>query len=140
MYKHEHLKSISTPATAQMLSTILYHKRFFPYYISNVLAGLDQDGKGVVFSYDPIGHCARVKFHASGSAGPLLQPLLDNQIGLGNQENADTSPIPLERALEVCKDAFISAKERDVQIGDGVNIKIITKDGIKLDYLKLRVD
>ena len=59
---------------------------------------------------------------------------------MANQENVERKPVPLEKAIAVCKDAFISAKERDTQIGDGVVIKIITKDGIKEDYLKLRDD
>ena len=80
MYKHEHHKTMSTPATAQMLSTMLYHKRFFPYYISNILAGLDENGKGCVYSYDPVGHCEKDTFKAGGSSGALLQPLLDNQV------------------------------------------------------------
>ena len=80
MYQHEHQKDMATPATAQMLSTVLYYKRFFPYYVSNVLAGLDETGKGCIFSYDPIGHCERSSYRASGSAGALLQPLLDNQV------------------------------------------------------------
>lgn len=80
MYKHEHQKDMTTPATAQMLSTVLYYKRFFPYYVSNVLAGLDENGKGCIYSYDPIGHCERSNYRAGGSAGALLQPLLDNQV------------------------------------------------------------
>ena len=80
MYFYDHGKVMSTPAIAQMLSTILYYKRFFPYYVSNILAGLDGDGKGVVYSYDPIGHHELTKFRAGGSAGALLQPLLDNQV------------------------------------------------------------
>lgn len=80
MYKHEHHKSMMTPATAQMLSIILYHKRFFPYYISNILVGLDDNGKGCVYSYDPVGHTERSTHMAGGSAGALLQPLLDNQV------------------------------------------------------------
>lgn len=71
---------MTTPAVAQMLSIMLYYKRFFPYYISNVIAGLDNEGKGCVYSYDPIGHCERSNFKAGGSAGSLLQPLLDNQV------------------------------------------------------------
>lgn len=45
MYLHEHHKPMSTPAVAQLIVTMLYHKRFFPYYISNILAGLDEEGK-----------------------------------------------------------------------------------------------
>lgn len=80
MYLHEHNRIMSTPAIAQMLSTIMYYKRFFPYYVSNILAGLDVDGKGCVYSYDPIGHCERSMYRAGGSSGALLQPLLDNQV------------------------------------------------------------
>lgn len=67
-------------ALAQMLSTMLYGKRFFPYYVSNVIAGLDEDGNGVVYSYDPVGHCEKGSYHAGGSSGALLQPLLDSQV------------------------------------------------------------
>ena len=43
-YKHHHDKDMSTCAIAQMLSTILYGRRFFPYYTNNILAGLDHEG------------------------------------------------------------------------------------------------
>ena len=58
-YRHLHIKSMSTPAVAQMMATMLYHKRFFPYYISNILGGLDDEGKGCLYSYDPVGHMER---------------------------------------------------------------------------------
>lgn len=80
MYQHDHQKEMSTTAIAQMLSTMLYYKRFFPYYVSNLLAGLDTDGKGCVYSYDPIGHVSKHTHRACGSSGPLLQPFLDNQV------------------------------------------------------------
>lgn len=84
MYEHEHQKEMTTPAIAQMLSTMLYYKRFFPYYISNILGGLDETGKGCVYSYDPIGHCEKATYRAGGSSGALLQPLLDNQVLMKN--------------------------------------------------------
>lgn len=37
IYWHEHDKPMSTGAMAQMLATILYSKRFFPYYTHNIL-------------------------------------------------------------------------------------------------------
>lgn len=80
MYMHDHHKVMSTPAAAQMLAIMLYHKRFFPYYVSNILAGLDENGQGIIYRYDPVGHCEISKCVAGGSAGALLQPLLDNQV------------------------------------------------------------
>lgn len=142
MYAHDHHKQMTTPATAQMLSTILYYKRFFPYYVSNILAGLDGEGKGCVYSYDPIGHCEKATYRAGGSSGALLQPLLDNQIGLKNMQNVDpeSSKLTVEKALAILKDTFISAAERDIYTGDSIHINIITKDGIKFDTFELRKD
>jgi len=80
-YEQDHNQVISTPAAAQLISNLLYYRRFFPYYISNIVAGLDESGAGVVYSYDPVGHCERNMYRAGGSSSALIQPLLDNQIG-----------------------------------------------------------
>merc|ERR1719188_388441 len=88
-YRHLHNKSMSTPAVAQMTATMLYNKRFFPYYISNILGGLDDQGRGCLYSYDPVGHMEKNMYRAGGSAVSLLQPLLDNQVGLKNMENME---------------------------------------------------
>lgn len=80
MYYHDNNKVMETPAVSQMLSTMLYYKRFMPYLVYNILAGLDSQGRGCVYSYDPIGHCERSQYRAGGSSGALLQPLLDNQV------------------------------------------------------------
>lgn len=47
MYKHSNNKNMTSGAIAAMLSTILYGRRFFPYYVYNIIGGLDEEGEFV---------------------------------------------------------------------------------------------
>ena len=71
---------MSLSAIARMISTMLYGKRFFPYYVYNILGGVDEEGKGAVYSFDPVGSYEREHCRAAGAAQSLLQPFLDNQV------------------------------------------------------------
>merc|ERR1719183_152060 len=151
MYEHQHGKPMSTTAIAQQLSNTLYHRRFFPLYCFNVLGGLDEEGKGCIFTYDAIGSHERVFYSASGSGQHLTMPLLDNQVGLHNQQNREEpaqvpgrvpirEDLTLEEALELMKDAFTNAGERDIYTGDHVDICIITADGVREERFDLKRD
>ncbi|CAL1265860.1 unnamed protein product [Larinioides sclopetarius] len=140
MYRHEHNKEMSTPAVSQLLSTLLYYKRFFPYYAANVVAGLDEDGKGCVYNYDSVGSKGCEKYIAAGSSQHLLQPLLDNQAAFKNMEGPRPPPLTLEKAISLVQDVFTSAAERDIYTGDSVVMNIITKGGIKEITFELRKD
>lgn len=140
VFEHEHSKQMSTPALAHMLATLLYYKRFFPYLVCNILAGLDTNGKGCVYAYDSLGHCELSSYHAGGSAGTQLQPLLDSQVGLKNRLKVEQVSMPKEKAIALLKDCFISAAERDIYTGDSIYILTITADGIQESDFKLRRD
>ena len=139
VYEHNHQKTMSTPAVAQMLSNTLYYKRFFPYYAFNVFGGIDEEGKGCVFSYDAIGSFERTAVTASGSGQAYVIPLLDNVIGHRNRTD-EKRDLPKEEVIELVKDAFISAGERDIYTGDQVEISVITKDGIETTTFALKAD
>ena len=151
MYEYQHGKPMSVKACAQRLSTILYSKRFFPYYVHAILAGLDEDGKGALYSYDPVGSYEREYCRAAGSAASLIMPFLDNQVNLKNQyipgsgqgyqlQPRVPEPLSKEAAMELVRDAFTSAVERHIEVGDGLQTLIVTKDGIEEIMYPLKKD
>lgn len=139
-YEHEFGRPISCPAVAQMLSSMLYYRRFFPYYTHNMIGGLDDEGKGAIFSYDSIGSFERESYRATGSASSLLQPLLDSKIGLKNQVGVTPTPLTIEEAVAIVKDVFISATEREIETGDGLVIHVVTAKDTIVEEFPLRRD
>ncbi|KJE89433.1 hypothetical protein CAOG_08453 [Capsaspora owczarzaki ATCC 30864] len=140
-YEHQHEKTMATHAIAQMLSNTLYYRRFFPFYTYNVIGGLDESGKGAVYSYDPVGSYERESYRAAGTASALLQPLLDNQLGYKNlAPNVPRPPLTVARAVAIVKDVFAAATERDIYTGDSVDIQVITSEGVATERYELRKD
>lgn len=151
LYKYQHGKPMSVTACAQRLSHILYGKRFFPYYVTAILGGLDEDGKGALFSYDPVGSYEREQCRAAGAAASLIMPFLDNQVNFKNQyvpgsgtghdlQPKEAKPLPMKDVEELVMDAFSSAVERHIEVGDGLQVMIITKDGVEQKFVPLKLD
>jgi 20S proteasome subunit beta 6 len=142
-YLFQHGKPMSTVAIGQMISNMLYHRRFFPYYTFNLVAGLDNEGRGVVYGYDAIGSYQAIDAGASGTGQSLIQPLLDSQKSFKNQLLVPTygsDNLSLQQAINLVKDSFTSAGERDIYTGDSVEIVIIDKNGYKTEKLSLKRD
>lgn len=62
------------------------------------------------------------------------------QIGHKNNPNPPKGPLTKEKAVQLVKDAFIAASERDIYTGDGVVIHVITKHGVETQRFGLRND
>ena len=151
MYQYRHGKPITVKACAQRLATILYSKRFFPYYTHAILGGLDEDGTGAVYSYDPVGSYEREQCRAGGAAGSLIMPFLDNQVNFKNPfipgsgeghalKERERRPLPRSEVEKLVKDAFDGAVERHIEVGDGLQMMVVTKDGVEEILVPLKKD
>lgn len=141
MYRHDHGGDMSATALAQMLANTLYGRRFFPYYAFNVVAGIDpKTGQGAVFTYDAVGSYERVEYAAQGAGQKLIIPLLDDIVGKRNRTDAKV-PLSAHEAAEICKEAFITAGERDINTGDAIEIFTITRGGkVSMERFELKKD
>ncbi|GAA5876876.1 hypothetical protein JCM8547_002412 [Rhodosporidiobolus lusitaniae] len=135
-YHHTHNEVPSLKSIARLVQTMLYGKRFFPYYTYVILAGIDRDGTGAVYSFDPVGSYERESCRAYGSAQSLVQPFLDNMVYKKNQVPPPDAPPPvpgqrpefvLDEVLALMTDAFTGATERHIEVGDSVEFLVIEK-------------
>ena len=108
-YEFQNGKEMGCVSFAQLLSNTLYYRRFFPYYTFNIVAGLDKDGKGAVFTYDAVGSYERTNYSCQGSGQSLIMPVLDNQLKtvsplvLPSQSSA--TPLSESEAVDLVKAA-----------------------------------
>jgi 20S proteasome subunit beta 6 len=95
-------------AIARLIQTMLYSRRFFPYYVYNILGGIEDDGPeillyirpllssttgtGAVYSFDPVGSYERLACRAAGAAQEMIQPFLDNQVRIGVNASHSFTP------------------------------------------------
>ena len=50
-------------------------------------AGINDEGKGVVYRYDPVGFMEELTQGSGGAAVALVQPFLDNQVERNNRND-----------------------------------------------------
>lgn len=130
----------STFALSQLVSTILYSGRSFPLLTFNLIAGLDENGDGVCFSFDIVGSTEPRNYGVTGSSQTFMEPLMDCLIRRSNMVGQAPKDMTKDEALHLLKNAFTAAGERDIYTGDSVKFHILTADGLTVDTLPLRLD
>lgn len=102
-YTHAHNKEMPIKSIARLIQTMLYARRMFPYYVYNVLAGIEEDdGTGAVYSFDPVGSYERETCRAAGAAQSLLQPFLDNQVRFFRSGSIPVREVVAETSMCLC--------------------------------------
>lgn len=147
-YEWNSKKKLTVIALAHLLAYILYDRRMFPYFSFSALGGLDSNGCGALFRYDAIGSYERVNALCSGKGEQMIQPILDNitnmdednslwKVSAGGDhfESASSSSLQhcindltVNDACNIIVKSFKAAAEREISIGDGIELWIIKKE------------
>lgn len=132
LYELREERNMSPQTISFLLSTMLYEKRFGPYYMEPVIAALDEDGKPFLSSMDLIGATMEAKdFVVAGNCTGNL---------LGMAESLWKPDLEPDQLFEVLAQALLSAVDRDALTGWGGVVHIVTMDGITTRELKGRQD
>eukprot|EP00904_Undaria_pinnatifida_P001340 jgi/Undpi1/11206/HiC_scaffold_30.g13504.m1 len=132
-YESQQRRTMGVKAMSHMLSTHLYYRRSFPFYTFNILGGLDDEGTGAVYGYDAVGSFERVRVACAGGGQSIMQPVLDRldaEAGQGAGGNGELPivAVELEVALSLVRRAFVAAGERNIRLGDRVEILVLTRE------------
>ena len=121
LFRLENNRIITVRAMAKLISNILFQRRLMPLLMETVVGGVDSDGPAI-YTMDPVGSLIPDKFITAGSGAPIAMGLLEAQY---------SEDIDVEAGAELALNAIKSAVARDVASGDGVDMLLITSDGIE---------
>lgn len=133
LYKLREDRSIEPETFAQLISSTLYQKRFGPYFVGPVVAGINsKTEKPFIAGFDLIGCIDEAKdFIVSGTASDQL---------FGMCESLYEPNLEADDLFETISQALLNAADRDALSGWGAVVYIIKKDKVTKRYLKTRQD
>ncbi len=121
LYNMKHKNPMPIVAAATLMSNILNGRKFYPYYVQLIVAGVDKDGFHV-YSLDAAGGSIPDDYITTGSGSPYVYGVLEDHFkeGLTMEEGADLAI----RALHV-------AMQRDSASGNGISVATISTKEFK---------
>eukprot|EP00128_Syssomonas_multiformis_P009751 Colp12_sorted_trinity150504_noHs@10236 len=133
LYRLREERDIKPKSFLSLVSSMLYEKRFGPFFIEPVIAGLDpKTNEPFIASCDLIG-CPMItdNFVVCGTCTEQLYGMCESVW------EPDMEP---DQLFEAVSQALMNAVDRDAVSGWGAVVHIIEKDKITTRYLKTRQD
>ncbi len=132
LYELREEREMTPKVLSNLLSNLLYEKRFGPYFIEPVVAGLDANDEPFLSAMDLIGAPVYTDdFVVSGTATANMY---------GMCETLYKKDMEAEELFETLSQALLASVDRDALSGWGATVHIITKEGTITRELKGRMD
>jgi proteasome beta subunit len=120
-YEMMHKKRMSVRAAAVYLSNILHASRFYPYIVQLLLGGYDTEPR--LYSLDWFGTIAEETYLVTGSGSPMAVGVIEAEY----REDMD-----VDELVKLALRAVYAATQRDTASGEGIDVAVVTKDGISM--------
>ena len=132
LYKLRENRDMKPDVFSALVSTMLYEKRFGPWFCEPVVAGLNDDNTPFLSCMDLIGAPVFADdFVVSGTCSENLH---------GTCEALFKKDLEADELFEVLSQALLAAVDRDALSGWGAIVHIITPEGVTTRTLKARQD
>lgn len=133
LYKLREERLIEPKTLANLVSSTLYEKRFGPYFVGPIVAGLDsRTNQPFICGFDLIGCIDFAKdFIVSGTASDQLYGMCESLY------EPDLEP---EDLFETISQALLNGVDRDALSGWGAVVYVVSKDKVVKRVLKTRQD
>jgi proteasome beta subunit len=107
-------------SVAKLMSVIMYNRKMMPFLNQVILAGVD--GTPSIYILDALGSVIPDKYAVIGSG---------TEIAIGVVESEFVDGMSEEKAKQLAVKSIKAAIQRDTASGDGVDLLIISKEGVK---------
>ena len=111
---------------AKLLSVVLYNSsRFAPYIVEAIVGGVDEEGPHI-YVLDPLGAVIEDEYAAVGTGAQLAISIVESEF---------RRDLTVNEARSVALKAVKAAFSRDAVSGDGVDLLVITRDGVREEFI-----
>jgi proteasome beta subunit len=119
LYTLQRDEKMPVKSAATLMANILNQRKFYPYFVQLIIAGIDSSGPSV-YSLDAAGGAIADTYTSTGSGSPYVFGVLEDHY----KKNLTT-----QEGKVLAVRALSAAMKRDAASGDGIDIAIISPDG-----------
>ena len=128
LYELDNNRPIGVKAMGKLVSNMLFQRRMYPLLMETLVGGVDEEGASL-YSMDPVGSLIPDPFITAGTGAPIAMGVIEAEF---------KEDMSMEDGAKLTLKAIKAAVARDIASGDGVDMLLITNDGVEERSISLR--
>ncbi|HVP23988.1 MAG TPA: proteasome subunit beta [Conexivisphaerales archaeon] len=126
MREMEIRRKMTPNSVAKLMSVVMYNRKMMPFLNQVILAGVE--GSPSIYILDALGSVIPDKYAVVGSGTEIAIGVVESEFKDGMSE---------EKAKQLAIKSIKAAIQRDAASGDGIDLLVISKEGIKEEKVAL---